>query len=334
MTGPRFRGPGQFDSKRLNGFLQVVRMRKILTALMAFCLCAEPALARPAVDARDGRPPKIAGKNERCTDDGLYCIHLETYVADVCRVIERAGAREGLDKNFLARLIWKESRFEPSTVSHAGAEGIAQFIPSTARIVGLHDPYNPAEAIQVSANYLRRMRDFYGSIGIAAVAYNGGEGRADRFMRDGGTLPYETQDYVEVITGFNAWRWRDDPPEPEKVDLRLDGETPFLEACTTLAGNRSLREFAPSQSSDPVLPWGVILASHRTRAGAQSMANRYNRALGSILDGKQVSYVRRTLRKGAPRVYTAQVGWNSRGEANKFCQRARMVGVNCIVLKN
>ncbi|MFD1797720.1 lytic transglycosylase domain-containing protein [Paracoccus aurantiacus] len=309
-------------------------MRRVIAAITAFALAAGAADARPAVDAVDGRAPVVEHKDSRCTADGLYCIRLQTYVADVCRTIERAAAREGLDKNFLARLIWKESRFEPSAVSHAGAEGIAQFIPSTARIVGLHDPYNPAEAIQVSANYLRRLRDFYGSIGLAAVAYNGGENRAARFLRDGGTLPYETQDYVEAITGFNAWRWRDDPPKPDKIDLRLDGDTPFLDACTTLAGNRSLREFAPSHASDPVLPWGVILASHRTRAGAQSQANRFNRALGPILNGKRVSYVRRTLRKGAPRVYTAQIGWNSRGEANRFCQRARTVGVNCIVLKN
>lgn len=309
-------------------------MRRFLTAVLVLCLSGQTAFARPAVDAVDGRPPKTAAKNERCTDDGLHCIRAETYVADVCRTIERAASREGLDKNFLARLIWKESRFEPSAVSPAGAEGIAQFIPSTARIVGLHDPYNPAEAIQVSANYLRRLRDYFGSIGLAAVAYNGGENRAARFLRDGGTLPYETQDYVEAITGFNAWRWRDDPPKPDKLDLRLDGETAFLPACTKLAGNRTLREFAPSQANDPVLPWGVILASHSTRAGAQNQANRFNRALSPILGGKRVSYVRRTLRKGAPRVYTAQVGWNSRAEANRFCQRARTVGLNCIVLRN
>ena len=61
---------------------------------------------------------------------------------------------------------------------------------------------------------------------------------------------------------------------------------------------------------------------------------RLNRALRPLLAGKNVTYVRRSLRVGARRVYTAQVGWNSRGEANRFCQRARTVGVNCIVLKN
>ncbi|MDO5642884.1 MAG: lytic transglycosylase domain-containing protein [Paracoccus sp. (in: a-proteobacteria)] len=309
-------------------------MRHALTAILALCLITGPAGARPAVDAIEGRPPKTAAKDERCTSDGVYCIRVETYVADVCRVIERAAVRADMDKNFLARLIWKESRFEPSALSHAGAEGIAQFIPSTAALAGLHDPYNPAEAIHVAAVYLHRLTAEFGSLGMAAVAYNGGENRAARFLRDGGTLPYETQDYVEAITGFSAWRWREDPPPDDQIDMRLDGDTPFLEACTVLAGNRSLREFAPAQSSDPVLPWGVILASHRTRAGAQNQVSRFNRALGPILDGKRVSYVHRRLRQGAPRVYTAQVGWNSRAEANRFCQQARGIGLNCIVLKN
>ncbi|WBU54057.1 lytic transglycosylase domain-containing protein [Paracoccus sp. SCSIO 75233] len=307
-------------------------MRRFLTMIAAALLAANSASARPAVDAVYGLAPTGQSDDWRCTSDGLYCIYRQSYVADVCRSIERAATREGLDKNFFARLLWKESRFEPSAISPAGAEGIAQFIPSTAQIVGLHDPFNPAEAIQVSARYLRHLRDVYGSIGLAAVAYNGGETRAANFLQSGGTLPYETQDYVEAITGFNAWRWREDPPGDDKLDLRLDGDAPFLEACTRLAGNRELREFGTTGRGAPVLPWGVILASHPTRNGVQGKINRLNRALGPILGGKQVGYVRRPL--SGRRVYTAQVGWNSRGEANRFCQKARTVGINCIVLRN
>ncbi|WBU62977.1 lytic transglycosylase domain-containing protein [Paracoccus aerodenitrificans] len=309
-------------------------MRRFFSLFLAVALGAGSVSARPAVDAVYGLPPMTEAENRRCTADGLYCVYLDTYVADVCRNIERAASRQGLDKNFLARLLWKESRFEPSAISPAGAEGIAQFIPSTAAIVDLHDPFNPAEAISVSAAYLSRLSRFYGSIGIAAVAYNGGENRADRFMRSGGTLPYETQDYVEAITGFNAWRWREDPPGADKLDLRLDGDAPFLEACTRLAGNRELREFTTGGQDEAPSPWGVILASHPTRGGVQGQINRLNRALGPILDGKRVSYVRRSLRGGGRRVYTAQVGWDARGDANRFCQKAKMVGIRCIVLRN
>ena len=305
-----------------------------MAAAFALAVLASPLAARPAVDAIYGLVPVREAADRRCTADGFSCIGLQTYVADVCRSIEREAALFQLDKNFLARLLWKESLFEPGAVSPVGAEGIAQFMPGTAAIVGLHDPFNPAEAIHVSAGYLKRLSEYYGSIGIAAVAYNGGEARASRFMQDGGTLPYETQDYVEAITGFNAWRWREDPPAPDSLDLRLNGDAAFLPSCTKLAGNRELKEFATAEKRNPVSPWGVILGSHQSRNGVQSQVNRLNRQLRPLLNGKNVSYVRRTLRKGAPKVYTAQVGWGSRAQANLFCQKAKIVGISCIVLRN
>lgn len=307
----------------------------MLRLVLAFglALAVQPAASFETMDARAAVPAPRVSDKARCSTDGRICISVGNYVPDVCSAIEHAAGRNNLDPHFFARLLWKESLFEPGAISPVGAEGIAQFMPGTARIVGLHDPFNPAEAIQVSAAYLSRLSRFYGSIGIAAVAYNGGEGRADGFMRTGGTLPYETQDYVQAITGFNAWKWREEPPKPEEVDLRLDGDKPFQQACVEMAGNRKLRDFS-TEPRDPVLPWGVILASHPTKGGAQGQVTRLNRALRPLLGGKNVTYVRRSLRVGARRVYTAQVGWNSRGEANRFCQRARTVGVNCIVLKN
>ena len=307
-------------------------MRRLVLAFLV-ALTASAASGYEAVDATHGLPAPRKSDKIRCTDDGRSCISAGNYVPDVCTAIERAATHHKLDPHFFARLLWKESLFEPGAISPVGAQGIAQFMPGTARIVGLHDPFNPAEAIQVSASYLSRLSRFYGSIGLAAVAYNGGEGRADGFMRSGGTLPYETQDYVQSITGFNAWKWREDPPKPEEVDLRLDGDKPFFDACIEMAGTGKLRDFS-TEPRDPVLPWGVILASHPTKGGAQGQVTRLNRALRPLLAGKNVTYVRRSLRVGARRVYTAQVGWNSRGAANKFCQQARMVGVNCIVLKN
>ncbi|MDO5658559.1 MAG: lytic transglycosylase domain-containing protein [Paracoccus sp. (in: a-proteobacteria)] len=306
-------------------------MRHLISAAL-ITLCAWPAHGRPAVDAYEGLGAVTQSEDRRCTDDGLSCIYRESYVADVCRTIERAATREGLHKEFFARLLWKESLFEPSAISPAGAEGIAQFMPSTAEIVGLDDSFNPAKAIHASAAYLRRLELGFGSLGLAAVAYNGGENRAARFLAEGGQLPYETQDYVEAITGFNAWRWRDDPPQ--ELDLRLDGDTPFLEACTVMAGNRTLREFATAARAQ-VMPWGVILGSHPTRQGAQGQVGRLNRQLGPILGGRQVSTVQRRLRQGGPRVHTLQVGWNSRAEAMTFCARVRQAtGANCMVLRN
>lgn len=301
--------------------------RVILTTLIL--ALAAPVQAREAVDAYDGLAPPRLTETRRCTDDGRSCIEVATYVVDVCTTIERAATDNRLDPNFLARLLWKESLFEPAAVSPAGALGIAQFMPGTARIRKLDDPFNPAKAIHASAAYLAFLANGLGNIGLAAVAYNGGEARAARFFNGGEVLPYETQDYVQAITGHNAWKWRDDPPE--KVDLRLDTAKPFREACISLAGNRTLKEFGTKARA---WPWGVILASHPKQSGAQAQVSRLNRQLRPILGGKRIDYVRKSLTGSKRRVYTAQVGYSSRGDAFAFCNRLKSLGGRCIVLKN
>ena len=290
---------------------------------------AQPAAAKEAAAPAKGTKPAADSKERRCTADGRSCITVASYVADVCSTIERAATENRLDPNFLARLLWKESLFEPEAVSPAGALGIAQFMPDTARMRKLDDPFNPAKAIHASADYLRYLIDGFGNMGLAAVAYNGGERRAETFNKGGNVLPFETQDYVEAITGHNAWKWRDDPPG--QIDVRLDKDKPFGEACVQLAANRKLKEFKSPQRS---FPWGVILASHPRQSGAQQQVSRLNRQLRPILGGKQITYVRKTLSGSGRRVYTAQVGYSSRGEANAFCSQFRAIGGRCIVLKN
>lgn len=306
-------------------------MRWLILPVMALVFAAQQAAARPAVDAVQGRPPPPVADNTRCTDDGRDCIRLEHYVADVCKLIERNASENGLDPNFLARLLWKESRFEPNAISPAGALGIAQFMPGTARLYDLDDPMNPAQAISKSAWYLARLRDGFGNIGLAAVAYNGGENRAARFIAGQTVLPYETQDYVEAITGHNAWRWRDNPPATEEIKLALDPDRKFRPACEELAANRTLREF---MTQPPASPWGVIIASHANRAVATRMVARMNRSLRPLLGEKKVGYVRRSMRGGTRPVYTAQIGFNSRSEAQAMCVKYQRLGGRCIVLKN
>ena len=115
---------------------------------------------------------------------------------DVCRTIEAVAEANALDPSFFARLIWKESLFDAGAVSPKGAQGIAQFIPETAQLRGLEDAFNPAEALSASARYLSELSRDYGNIGLAAVAYNGGEGRLARFLDRKDGLPAETRAYV------------------------------------------------------------------------------------------------------------------------------------------
>ncbi|WP_022705890.1 MULTISPECIES: lytic transglycosylase domain-containing protein [Paracoccus] len=306
-------------------------IRRVAALAFATLMAAQPALSYPAIDAVAGRRPPPQSDDIRCSADGRDCIRKDHYVADVCKLIERSATEQDLDPAFLARLLWKESRFEPSAVSPAGALGIAQFMPGTADLYWLDDPFNPAQAIRKAAWYLAQLSDRFGNIGMAAVAYNGGENRAARFRAQQTTLPYETVDYVEAITGFSAHRWRDNPPGADELKLALAEDTAFRPACEEMAGNRSLREFS---TQPPVMPWGVIVASHPSQAGAAQQVARLNRTLRPILNGAQVGYVRKRL-NGMPRaVYTAQVGYGSRAEAARFCTQFKRLGGRCIVLRN
>jgi Transglycosylase SLT domain len=115
---------------------------------------------------------------------------------DICRTLEQAAAENGVPVEFFARVIWQESRFNARAVSPKGASGIAQFMPQTASWHGLADPFDPIEALRHSAGYLRKLRDRFGNLGLAAAAYNAGPGRVSAWLASHHPLPDETRNYV------------------------------------------------------------------------------------------------------------------------------------------
>ena len=124
-----------------------------------------------------------------------------------CRALAAAAAANDLPVDFFTRLIWQESRFKPDAVSRTGAQGVAQFMPETARLRGLQDPFNPLEAIAKSAQLLRDLRRDFGSLGFAAAAYNAGPGRVRDWLQGRRALPSETRAYVRLVTGRNVEDW-------------------------------------------------------------------------------------------------------------------------------
>jgi Transglycosylase SLT domain/D-alanyl-D-alanine carboxypeptidase len=112
-------------------------------------------------------------------------------------VIATAALRNGLQPVLLAALLRSESGFDPRAVSRAGAQGIAQFMPATARGMGVSDPFDPAQAIPAAARLLSGHVRGFGSVPLALAAYNAGPGAVQRY---GGIPPYpETQAYVARI---------------------------------------------------------------------------------------------------------------------------------------
>jgi peptidoglycan DL-endopeptidase CwlO len=109
----------------------------------------------------------------------------------------RAGSRHGVDPALLAAVAQQESGFDASAVSPAGAQGLMQFMPATARGLGV-DPFDPASAVDGAARYLAELTEQFGSTELGLAAYNAGPGTVSRY---GGIPPYaETQDYVRTVT--------------------------------------------------------------------------------------------------------------------------------------
>jgi soluble lytic murein transglycosylase-like protein len=114
--------------------------------------------------------------------------------------IVRAAQRWNVGAALLSAQIYAESNFNPFARSPAGAEGIAQFMPGTARGLGLRDPFDPGEAIDAQAHLMRDLLRRFGSVPLALAAYNAGSGAVERH---GGIPPYaETRAYVAKILGL------------------------------------------------------------------------------------------------------------------------------------
>lgn len=117
-------------------------------------------------------------------------------------VIQVTEAQNNIPPGMLYRLIKQESRFNPRAVSKRGAQGIAQFMPGTAREMGI-DPFDPDQAISAAGEYLAQQFKRFGSWDKAAMAYNWGPENLSKYVRGGekGFIPKETLDYVDVVVG-------------------------------------------------------------------------------------------------------------------------------------
>jgi hypothetical protein len=129
--------------------------------------------------------------------------------AAICETLATAARAHDLPVGFFVRLINQESGFNPEVVSHAGAQGVAQFMPKVAQEWGLKNPFDPHAALVASARFLRSLYDQFGNWGLAAAAYNGGMGRVQKWIDKRGKLPNETRHYVMTITGVPAEKWAD-----------------------------------------------------------------------------------------------------------------------------
>jgi len=116
-------------------------------------------------------------------------------------VIAHASRDYRVDPALVKAVIHAESLFDAYAVSRAGALGLMQLMPATARSVGVHDAFDPWQNIRGGTRYLRYlMRRFEGNLELSLAAYNAG---ADTVLRYGGIPPYrETRRYVKRVLHF------------------------------------------------------------------------------------------------------------------------------------
>ena len=119
--------------------------------------------------------------------------------ADLDRMIFEAGQKQGVDPRLLHAVIWQESKYKIEARSHAGAQGLMQLIPDTAKRFGCDDPHDPRKNITAGTKYLSwLLKRFSGNVELALAGYNAGEGAVDKYD---GVPPYnETKNYVKIIS--------------------------------------------------------------------------------------------------------------------------------------
>ncbi|MGI6712642.1 MAG: lytic transglycosylase domain-containing protein [Bacillota bacterium] len=111
-----------------------------------------------------------------------------------------AGKKWNVDPSLLKAIARAESNFNPLVKSKAGACGIMQLMPSTARSLGVKNVFDPKENIFGGARYIRSMLDQFNDTKLALAAYNAGPGAVKKY---GGIPPYkETQKYVNKVLSF------------------------------------------------------------------------------------------------------------------------------------
>lgn len=256
----------------------------------------------------------------------------------ICMIIESAALTHRLPVDFFARVIWQESRFQPDAVgprtrSGDRAEGIAQFMPRTAAERGLLNPFDPIQALPKSAEFLSELRAEFGSLGLAAAAYNAGPQRLRDYLAGRGGMPAETRAYVNAITGVALDDWAKGRADERQAGRRPDCQQ--LVAILKREPNFFVHELEERVAVVAAAPWGVQLSAGFSREASLRSYAAIAKRFANLLEGHDPSIIATRLLSRGPRAfYQVRAGAGTRQEAENLCSRIRSAKGACLVLRN
>jgi hypothetical protein len=191
-------------------------------------------------------------------------------------------------------------------------------MPGTARWRGLSNPFEPAEALDEAARWLRELSEQFGNLGLAAAAYNAGPRRVKDWIEGHGQLPNETRLYVRIITGRAAEEW-----------IGASGELPRMEKMALATRDHT------AEANAGMPPWGVQLISNSSQTNALSEYAQLQKRYHSVLSDREPTVIKIPLGGRGPSTwYFVRVAESSRGKAMQLCAKLRTLGGSCIVSRN
>ena len=312
-----------FENEVALALLGTTRPRPSALAILMLGALALTVFANSA--AAEG--VSIEAREPEASSDSLV-LRKSSFVLDACRLIDRVARANAIPGDYIARLISIESGFSPIAVSPKGAQGIAQFMPETARLRGLADPFDPGSALKAAIEYLSELRHRFGNLGLAAAAYNAGEKRVKGLLAGMSSLPLETRNYVFAIMGrqIEDWLGIDHPTAPFPAQDSID----FIRSCSQRVRNQLRVAALPPASA--VFPWGVQIFESFSRNQVVNIFLALQERLPGIFGTSPPMVIAsRNYSLGTALRQRAYIGAASRAEADSKCSALQQKGIACLV---